>query len=126
MKISELRILICDDSILVRKKLTDILKKLGITAIFEAVDGEKAVEMYKEHNPDLVFMDIVMPVKTGLDALVEIKAYDNNAKVVMASTIGTQSNLVTAIKAGAYEFLQKPVSDDDVLKVLNSFIKEHH
>ena len=126
MKISELRILICDDSILVRKKLTDILKKLGITAIFFFVYGEKAVEMYKEHNPDLVFMDIVMPVKTGLDALVEIKAYDNNAKVVMASTIGTQSNLVTAIKAGAYEFLQKPVSDEDVLKVLNSFIKEHH
>lgn len=126
MKISELRILICDDSLLVRKKLTDILKKLGITSIFEAVDGVQAVELYKEHNPDLVFMDIVMPVKTGLDALVEIKAYDSNAKVVMASTIGTQSNLVTAIKAGAYEFLQKPVSDEDVLKVLNSFIKEHH
>lgn len=126
MKISELRILICDDSLLVRKKLTDILKKLGIASIFEAVDGVQAVELYKEHNPDLVFMDIVMPVKTGLDALVEIKAYDSNAKVVMASTIGTQSNLVTAIKAGAYEFLQKPVSDEDVLKVLNSFIKEHH
>ena len=126
MKISELRILICDDSLLVRKKLTDILKKLGITSIFEAVDGVQAVDLYKEHNPDLVFMDIVMPVKTGLDALVEIKAFDSNAKVVMASTIGTQSNLVTAIKAGAYEFLQKPVSDEDVLKVLNSFIKEHH
>lgn len=126
MKISELRVLICDDSILVRKKLTDILKKLGITSIYEAVDGVQAVESYKEHNPDLVFMDIVMPVKTGLDALVEIRAFDSNAKVVMASTIGTQSNLVTAIKAGAYEFLQKPVSDDDVLKVLNSFIKEHH
>ncbi len=124
MKISELKILICDDSILVRKKLTDILKKLGITAVNEAVDGVEAVELYKEYNPDLVFMDIVMPIKTGLEALVEIKEYDNNAKVVMASTIGTQSNLVTAIKAGAYEFLQKPVNDEDVLKVLNSLIKE--
>ena len=126
MKISELRVLICDDSILVRKKLTDILKKLGITSIFEAVDGVQAVEAYKEHNPDLVFMGIGMPVNTGRVALVELRAFDSNAKVVMASTIGTQSNLVTAIKAGAYEFLQKPVSDDDVLKVLNSFIKEHH
>ena len=126
MKISELRVLICDDSILVRKKLTDILKKLGITSIFEAVDGVQAVEAYKEHNPALVFMDIVLPVQTGLAALLAIRAFDRNAKVVMAPTIGTQSNLVPAIKAGAYEFLQKPVSDDDVLKVLNSFIKEHH
>lgn len=124
MKISELKILICDDSILVRKKLTDILKKLGITAIHEAVDGVEAVELYKEHKPDLVFMDIVMPIKTGLEALMEIKEFDNDAKVVMASTIGTQSNLVTAIKAGAYEFLQKPVNDEDVLKVLNSLIRE--
>lgn len=124
MKISELKILICDDSILVRKKLTDILKKLGITAVHEAVDGVEAVELYKEYKPDLVFMDIVMPIKTGLEALVEIKEFDNDAKVVMASTIGTQSNLVTAIKAGAYEFLQKPVNDEDVLKVLNSLIRE--
>lgn len=124
MKISELKILICDDSILVRKKLTDILKKLGITAVHEAVDGVEAVELYKEYKPDLVFMDIVMPIKTGLEALMEIREFDNDAKVVMASTIGTQSNLVTAIKAGAYEFLQKPVNDEDVLKVLNSLIRE--
>ena len=124
MKISELKILICDDSILVRKKLTDILKKLGITAVHEAVDGVEAVELYKEYKPDLVFMDIVMPIKTGLEALMEIRKFDNDAKVVMASTIGTQSNLVTAIKAGAYEFLQKPVNDEDVLKVLNSLIRE--
>ena len=124
MKISELKILICDDSILVRKKLTDILKKLGITAVHEAVDGVEAVELYREYKPDLVFMDIVMPIKTGLEALMEIREFDNDAKVVMASTIGTQSNLVTAIKAGAYEFLQKPVNDEDVLKVLNSLIRE--
>ncbi len=124
MKISEIKVLICDDSILVRKKLTDILKSAGITAIFEAVNGVQAVEQYKSNNPDITFMDIVMPEKTGLEALEEIKAFDSNAKVVMASTIGTQSNLAAAIAAGAFEFLQKPVQDDDVYKILNTFTKD--
>lgn len=123
MKISELKVLICDDSMLVRKKLTDTLKSIGITTIFEATDGQKAVDQYKENKPDLTFMDIVMPNKTGLDALKEIKEFDADAKVVMASTIGTQANLITAIKAGAYEFLQKPVKEDDVLKVINGLLK---
>lgn len=118
MDISELKVLICDDSILVRKKLSDVLKKAGITTILEAKDGVQAVESYKENKPDVVFMDIVMPLKTGLDALIEIREFDSNAKVVMASTIGTQSHLVSAIKAGAYEFLQKPVREEDINKVL--------
>lgn len=118
MNISELKVLICDDSILVRKKLSDVLKKAGITTILEAKDGVQAVESYKENKPDVVFMDIVMPLKTGLDALIEIREFDSNAKVVMASTIGTQSHLVSAIKAGAYEFLQKPVREEDINKVL--------
>ncbi len=124
MKISEIKVLICDDSILVRKKMTDILKSVGITAIFEAVNGIQAVEKYKENNPDITFMDIVMPEKTGLEALEEIKAYDSGAKVVMASTIGTQSNLAAAIAAGAFEFLQKPVQDEDIYKILNTFTKD--
>ena len=84
----------------------------------EAKDGIQAVDMYKENKPDVVFMDIVMPGKTGLDALKEIKESDADAKVVMASTIGTQSHLVDAIKAGAFEFLQKPVKEEDVKKVI--------
>ena len=124
MKISELKVLICDDSILVRKKMSGILKAAGITEIYDAKDGVQAVEQYKAHNPDLTFMDIVMPEKTGIEALREIKEYNPAAKVVMASTVGTQSNLTDAITAGAFEFLQKPVQDDDVYKILNSFTKD--
>lgn len=122
MNISDIKVLICDDSILVRKKLGDTLKKLGVAEINEAKDGLQAVELYKQLNPDVVFMDIVMPGKTGLDALKEIKQHNPAAKVVMASTIGTQSHLVDAIKAGATEFLQKPVKEEDVKKVLESIV----
>ncbi|MBO5377229.1 MAG: response regulator [Ruminiclostridium sp.] len=124
MKISEIKVLICDDSVLVRKKLAEILKTAGITEIAEAKDGVQAVEQFKANNPDLTFMDIVMPEKTGIEALEEIKQYNPAAKVVMASTIGTQSNLTAAIKAGAFDFLQKPVQEEDIYKILNTFTKE--
>ena len=124
MKITEITVLLCDDSPLVRKKMCEFLGHVGITAIYQAEDGEQAVEMYKEKKPALVFMDIVMPKKTGIDALREIKEFDPGARVVMASTVGTQKNLINAIKEGAFEFLQKPVKEDDILKVINLMLKD--
>lgn len=124
MKISELTVMLCDDSPLIRKKLAEMLSRIGITNIINAEDGEQAVEIYKEKKPDLVFMDIVMPRKTGIEALREIRGFDSEARVVMASTVGTQGNLIAAIKEGAFEFLQKPVKEEDVLKIINRMLKE--
>ncbi|BCZ45400.1 response regulator [Clostridium gelidum] len=119
-----LKILICDDSMLMRKKLKDSLTLCGPFDILEATDGQKAVEIYKEKNPDLVFMDIVMPVKDGIQAVSEIKDFDKNAKVVMASSSGTKENLKKAIKAGAFEFIQKPWEQEQITKILNNFLKK--
>ena len=124
MKISDITIMLCDDSPLVRKKLAEILARIGITKIIHTEDGEQAINEYKEKKPDLVFMDIVMPKKTGIEALREIRAFDSEAKVVMASTVGTQGNRIAAIKEGAFEFLQKPVKEEDVLKIINRMLKE--
>lgn len=124
MKISKLKVMLCDDSPLIRKKIAEILARVGITDIVNAEDGNEAVEKYKEHKPDLTFMDIVMPNKTGIEALREIRAEDPDAKIVMASTVGTQANLISAIKEGAFEFLQKPVKEEDVLKIINRMLKE--
>jgi two-component system chemotaxis response regulator CheY len=124
MKISEITVMLCDDSPLVRKKLSEILTRIGIKQIIHTEDGEQAVDTYKEKKPDLVFMDIVMPKKTGIEALREIREFDGDAKVVMASTVGTQGNLIAAIKEGAFEFLQKPVKEEDVLKIINRMLKE--
>lgn len=114
----ELKVLICDDSVLVRKQMKNILSGQGITNIEEAADGEQAVIKYAEYMPDLVFMDIVMPKKTGVDALKDIKSLNPDAKVVMASSIGTQGNLKEAIENGAYDFIQKPVSEEIIVKIL--------
>ena len=124
MEISKMKILLCDDSILVRKKMKQHINSLGCFNVLEAVNGIEAVDMYKDNNPELVFMDIVMPEKTGVDALKEILAYNKKAKVVMASSVGTQNHLKVAIETGAYDFLQKPIDFDSVTKIVTKVAKE--
>ena len=111
MSIETLKVLICDDSGLVCKNFNQMLGSLGVSTVIEAADGEDAVDKYAENKPDLVFMDIVMPKLTGVEALKAILAMDSNAKVVMLSSVGTQENLKEAINAGACNFIQKPVTD---------------
>jgi two-component system chemotaxis response regulator CheY len=124
MESNSLKVLICDDSILIRKKLRKSLFDYGCSEIFEAADGESAVDMYKKHMPDLVFMDIVMPVKDGITAVAEIVEFDKNAKVVMASSSGTKALLKKAIESGACEFIQKPFEDIKIKSILMEFKKE--
>ncbi len=113
-----LKVMVCDDSIFVRKKMKEAVAAAGVTEIIEAADGQQAIDNYKAEKPDLVFMDIIMPVKDGVAALTEIKAFDSKARVIMASSVGTQENLKEAILAGAYDFLQKPIANEDVAKII--------
>lgn len=113
-----LKILVCDDSLLIRKKLKEVLKNCGCENILEASDGQAAIELYKESKPDLVFMDIIMPIKNGIEAVKEIIEFDKNAKVVMASSAGTKEHVKEAIKVGAFEFVQKPWEKEQINKIL--------
>ncbi|MBD5140557.1 MAG: response regulator [Ruminococcus sp.] len=112
------KVMVCDDSIFVRKKMRDILAMLGVSNVIEAENGQQAVDKYKSENPTLVFMDIIMPEKDGVEALSEIMAFDGGARVVMASSVGTQKNLKDAIVAGAYDFLQKPIETADIARIV--------
>lgn len=123
MTLETIKILICDDSILARKKLKDFLLSIGCTQILEATDGQKAIDTYKEEKPDIVFLDIVMPVKDGISAVKEIIAFDASAHIVMTSSVGTQQNLKEALKAGAKDFIQKPLDNNQIQHVLEAKIK---
>lgn len=124
MSFEQISVLICDDSVFARKKLKDYILSLGVKEVFEAADGQEAINLYKEKKPSVVFMDIIMPKVTGIEAVAQILSVDNSAKIVMASSVGTQSHLKDAINAGAYEFLQKPIENSHVLKILENLIKE--
>lgn len=109
MEYSNKSILICDDSILARKQLKDtILSMSDEIQIYEGKNGEEAFSIYKEKKPDLVLIDIVMPGKDGTAAIEDIIAFDENAKIIVVSSVGTQLQLKKAITAGAKDFIQKP------------------
>lgn len=116
------RILICDDAEFMRTLIKDVLIKGGYEIAGEAENGKDAVEKYKLLKPDLVTMDIVMPVKSGIDALKEIIAYDPNAKVVMCSALGQEILVMDAIEAGAKDFIVKPFTEENVLEVIGKVL----
>jgi two-component system chemotaxis response regulator CheY len=120
MNIFEKKVLLCDDSLLIRKKLKGALEEIGFMNVFEAKDGQEAIEFCKDEKPDVVLMDIIMPNKDGLEALQEIKEINKDTIVIMASSVGTQSNLIKAIKMGAANFIQKPMTAEAVLEVIKN------
>lgn len=115
MEHSDVKFLICDDSILARQNLINLLHSFGYDNIVDVSNGEDAVNTYKHEHPTVVLLDIVMPVKDGITATREIIEYDPKAIVIMVSSVGTQNNLREAIKAGAKDFIQKPI-DEALLK----------
>ena len=118
--LENVKILIGDDSILARKQLKDIISKCGNPVFLEASNGQDAVDLYKKESPELVFLDIVMPVKDGNAAIREIMAYDKNADIVVESSVGTQSQLKAAIEAGAKDFVQKPLNAEAITRIITS------
>lgn len=120
---ADIKILICDDSILARKKLKNNLYDLGCTNILEVSDGQTAIDTYKAERPDITFLDIVMPVKDGITAVKEICTFDKSAYIVMISSVGTQEHLKEAIKSGAQDFMQKPASIEQIQHVVNHVLE---
>jgi two-component system chemotaxis response regulator CheY len=119
-----LKVLLCDDSLMIIKKMSDVMRSLGVSIVQTALDGEQAVKLYKMGKPDVVFMDQVMPNKAGLVALQEIIDYNPDAIVYMLSSMGTIGKREEAEKIGARDFLQKPVTADDIQTVLEDVVKE--
>lgn len=115
-------ILVVDDAAFMRMMLKDILTKGGHQVIGEAANGEEAIEQYSKLKPDLVTMDITMPIMEGIDALRIIKQNDPQAKVIMCSAMGQQGMVVQAIQAGAKDFVVKPFQSERVLEAINKVI----
>ena len=120
MKLEDAKILIGDDSILARKQLKDMLSTFGAQNYIEAKNGQEAIDLYREHTPDIVFLDIVMPVKDGNSAIAEIMEMDSNANIVVVSSVGTQSQLKQAIQLGAKDFIQKPLNNKQIETILKN------
>src|SRR6056297_1602409 len=111
------KILIVDDAAFMRLNLKNILKN-DFEIIGEAENGKEAVEMYQEKKPDIVTMDITMPVMDGLEAITAIKDIEPDAKIIVCSAMGQQKIVIQAIEKGAKDFIVKPFKKNRVMEAL--------
>lgn len=116
------KVLVADDSKFMRKALRHIFERLG-HQVLEAVDGQEALDLYKKEQPDLVTIDITMPVMDGMECLRQIHAENPNAKTIMVTAMGQQPYVVEAIKLGAKDFIVKPLKADVVIESINRVLK---
>lgn len=112
------RIFIVDDAAFMRMMIKDILTKNGYSIIGEAENGLIATEKYKDLRPDLITMDITMPVMDGITAVKEIKKSDPKANIIMCSAMGQQAMVIDALQAGARDFVVKPFQPERVLEAV--------
>ncbi len=116
-------VLIVDDEGSIRESLSEIFKDEGYY-VFTSSSGEEAVELVKEQNPDLIFLDIWLPGIDGIQTLEEIKGLKPDIPIIMISGHGNIELAVKATKMGAYDFLEKPLSLERVLLVANRALEK--
>lgn len=119
----KLKILITDDSKLLRKKLKAELERNGCEVI-EAENGKEAVMKDLQEKPDGIFLDVVMPEVGGIEALRVIKEVNPDLPVVMLSSAGTPQKLMETLKLGAMDFIQKPYTSEQIRKALEGIRKK--
>jgi two-component system chemotaxis response regulator CheY len=110
-------VLVVDDAVFMRNMIKDIFSSEEFEVVGEAANGVEALEKFKELKPDITTMDIVMPLKSGIEAVRDIIAFDNTAKIIMCSALGQDSLIMEAIEAGAKDFIVKPFKSEKVLEI---------
>jgi two-component system chemotaxis response regulator CheY len=116
----EKKILIVDDSALMRKVLRDILEAEGYTNVSEAANGQEALDLCAKEKPELMFLDIIMPEVSGMDVLRELHG---GVPTIVVSAVGQHAVIDEAKKLGALDFIVKPFDKDRVLDRARKLLK---
>lgn len=112
------RVMIVDDIPFIRSVIKDILVNGGFNVVGEASDGIEALALYKAIKPDVVLLDINMPILDGIETLKRIKKINKDAIVVMCSSLGDQENIINSISLGAKDFVVKPFRKERILSAI--------
>ena len=118
------RVLVADDASFMRQMIREIVESEGHEVVGEASDGDEAVEEFKRLHPDVVTMDIVMPRRSGIDAVKGIMELDPKACIVMCSALGQETLVQEAMQAGALDFIVKPFKPDAVIATIGKVLEK--
>lgn len=116
------KVMIVDDSLIIRVNLKKTFEKNGFEVIAEACNGQEAIDKYLKYRPDLTTMDITMPVLDGISALKEIRKNDENAVIIMISALGQEIKIVEALNNGAKQYIIKPFKEEDIIRKITSVL----
>lgn len=118
------KILIVDDSLVMRKNLKTILTKAGHEIAGEANNGSAGVQLYKELQPDVVTMDISMPTLSGIEAVEQIIEEYPEAKIIMVSAVNQKHMVFQAIEKGAKHYVVKPINEVKLISIIDQVMEE--
>jgi len=117
-------ILLTDDEPHIRKFIGLVLRQFENPRILEAANGAEAVELYKQHQPDLVLLDVNMPVLDGVQALTQIRAFDPQSIVVMLTSLANRQTVEECARLGAVDYIRKDTPRDEMKAKFESIIAE--
>jgi DNA-binding NarL/FixJ family response regulator len=116
-----MRVVLADDHAIVRRGLRSLLEaEPGVTVVADAGDGLEAVRLCAEHQPDVVVLDIAMPLLNGIDVAARLQKGDRRPRVVILSMHTDESYILRALAAGAQAYLLKDATDEDLIPALRT------
>ena len=118
-------VLVVDDTLFMRVTISNMFTEWGYEVVGNAVNGKEAVELYRELQPDLVTMDVTMPVMTGIAAVKKIIPEFPDAKIIMVTALGQQKLIVEAIESGAKDFITKPFEPERLKAVADQLLGQN-
>ena len=117
-----MKILIVDDSLIVRNAIARSVANGQIVDVVRAEDGEEAVEAFDRHRPELVTMDLTLPRLDGLGAISRIMALQPRTSILVISALNSHKTAMDAIGRGACGFLTKPFTESEVSEALDELV----
>jgi two-component system chemotaxis response regulator CheY len=117
-------ILLVDDEAHIRKYVSLILKQLGAPKVIEAGNGEEAIAAYQQNKPDVVLLDISMPLMNGLETLKKIKEIDPEALIIMLTSMVNRQSIDEALSLGASNYIRKDTPKEEIAKAIQDTLDE--
>ena len=118
------KVLLTDDEAHIRKFIGLVLKRLGSPVIIEAANGQEAVSLYEKHKPDLVLLDVNMPLMDGVQALTQIMQKDSDALVIMLTSLTNRQTVEQCAALGALDYIRKDLPRDEMIALLTKIITD--
>lgn len=118
-------VLLVDDETHIRKFIGLVLRQFSIPRLFEASNGEEALDIYRRERPDLVLLDVNMPKLGGLETLKQLRILNPDCVVVMLTSLATRQTIEEAAELGATNYIRKDTPKEEIAKALKETLEEN-